>query len=272
MPVDPDTFEGKSPWWIHPTTGEKVSAIDDAGNFRVVLQDQTTPPLDLYFIQQKGVNTALTNAVAKDDRVATFDSVADMAIGDYIGVFSGPSGPGRFYFGTVLNKVGNDITFDTPFDFEFQPGDPALSSTRNLNVNGSVTPQIFSIQAGQNIVVDITRFVIHMVDNTAMDDTKFGSLTKLTNGLILRKVDGTYQNIFNVKDNGEIANLAPDASYPDKVPAGTFAFRAPYNIAGQRQHGVVIRIGAGESLELIVQDDLSSLDSFRALAQGHQTD
>ena len=268
--VDIETFAPQGPFVVSPE-GIVKFLYENNGSLRNTPQDQTTPPLDLYFIQQKGVTTALTNATVIDGNTITVDSVADIAAGDFIGIFSGVTDEGRFYFGEAVGApAGNVVTLDTPLDFDFMAGDPVISTTRDLNVDGSVAPQIFQISAGASgLEIDIQGFVINMLDNAAMNDGLFGSQGKLTNGLVLRRVDGTYRNIFNVKTNGELALIAPDAVYPDKVPAGKFAFRAPYKISGDDNHTVVVRLGPDESLQLIVQDNLTAQESIRALAHGH---
>jgi len=102
-----------------------------------------------------------------------------------------------------------------------------------------------------------------------MDDGKFGGGSALTNGIVLRANNGDMTNIWNVKSNGEIALLAFDAQYADKAPAGLNGFRFRNTYGGQSKHGVVIRLGFSEKLELLVQDDLTGLDGFTMMAQGH---
>ncbi len=43
-------------------------------------------------------------------------------------------------------------------------------------------------------------------------------------------------------------------------------------VGGVKRHGVVIRLLPGESLELLVQDDLTDLFTFTANVSGHFTD
>jgi hypothetical protein len=39
--------------------------------------------------------------------------------------------------------------------------------------------------------------------------------------------------------------------------------------AGQNKHGVTLRIGGGEAIECIIQDNLTGLLSFKIIACGH---
>ncbi|MCK5608393.1 hypothetical protein KAR91_41305 [Candidatus Pacearchaeota archaeon] len=257
--------------------------LNKDGSVPVILQDQTTPALDLYFIQQEGSVTALTNDVEIDDRLFDLDSVADVNVGTYLGIFSGISGQRRFYFGEVLS-VGSinptTVEMDTPIDFEFMVGDPVIASTRELNVVGSTTsPEVFQVQAGgvgNEFSIDITRIMIEITCSNAPNFPSFGDISLVTDkgliaGVVLRQVNGITRNIWNVKANSEFANLAYDYTplLATNPGLGVNGIICRYTFAGQAKHGVALRLEAGDSLQLIIQDDLSSLLSFRIIAQGH---
>lgn len=242
----------------------------------VLIEDRATPPLDFYFQQQKGVTTALTNDVEINDTSMIVDSVADIVQGDYLGVFSGVSGEDRFYFAEAVNVIANQVFLDTPFDFAFSAGDPVISTLRNLNVDGSLTPQIFRVAAGgpgTDISIDITRIMIAMDTSGVPEFPDFGDIAGgLAKGLVLRRVDGVTRNIWNLKTNKEIANITFD--YTPYIAAnpgiGINGLAARYTIAGQDKHGVVVRLKQGDSLEAIIQDNLLSLLDFQLIAEGHQ--
>ena len=109
----------------------------------------------------------------------------------------------------------------------------------------------------------VTRF-------TFPDDSKFANITGgLTNGLVFRRVDGDTRNVFNVKTNGDIANICYDLAYADQGKNGLNGVRARISFAGQDKHGVALRLAPGDALQFLVQDDLTSIDIFRIVAQGH---
>lgn len=251
------------------------SVLDSHGNIRVVQENRTTTPLDTYFVQPKGPPTFLTAATAIDDVTIDVVSVANVLIGDYVGIFSVISD--RFYFATVLDVTSLTLTLDTPFDFTFQIGDSVIITKRNLGVDGSVTPQTFVVNGSNTssvVIFDITRIMIQMLTDTAVDLGKFGDLTALTNGLVLRKTDGVTNNIWNVKTNGDFANLAYDfTTYAATNPAqGVNGIAVRYTFTGPDKHGTAIRLAQNDSLELIVQDDLSDIIDFKVIAQGHIVD
>jgi len=245
-----------------------VEDNDGQGCLAVCIQDQVTPTLMVY-ANIVNTTTTLAAATAIDDYDVIVTSNAGLVIGDYVGIFS--IAGSRFYTGTILNIVGTTITLDTPLNFDYQIGDAFQAGSKELNVDGSVTPVIFSLRADPDlaITVDVTRIIIHILDGTAMDDARFGGLVALTRGVVVRRVDGTYRNIFNVKTNGEIGEIAYDKSYDDKAPAGLYGLSARLTFAGTNKMGVVIRLAPDEDLQVIIQDDLTGLDSFRIMIEGH---
>lgn len=251
----------------------KIKQASD-GSQDVNVQDQTTPPIDFFFLQINGAPTTLFSDPVVGLRQVAVNDATNFNTGDYFGMFNAEQN--RYYFGEILNVAGITITLDTPIDFQYVAGDTAASFERNLNADGSLTPQIFQVEVGPNATsaIDITRIMISFITATAVSLEKFGDLAKLTNGCVLRRVDGETRNIFNVKDNGEIANLCFDyspysASNPQQGQDGA-KFR--YTFAGQDKHGVAVRLNPGDKLQWVIQDDLTGLTQFRVIAEGHIVD
>lgn len=239
------------------------------GGVPVNVQDQTTRALDLYFIQSKDQTTLLNEADKGDtsiDLVATGGFIA----GKKIGIFTGT---GLFFFANQIGApVGNTINLDTPIDMVYPQGSTVIAADYNMNINGALIPQIFQIGpvgVGAGLDIDITRILVYIQDGSSMDDSLFGALPPLTKGIVLRKNNGDMLNIWNVKSNGEFALLAYDAQYTSSAPAGSFGFRVRNTYAGQDKHGVTIRLAPGDTLELLIQDDLTGLEVFYMMAQGH---
>ena len=103
------------------------------------------------------------------------------------------------------------------------------------------------------------------------DTTLFPCPGGLTNGIVLRVVNGRTWNIWDVHLNAEFANLAYDyQTFLATNPAqGVNGLAVRYTFAGQDKHGVAVRLEPGDSLQLVIQDDLSDLVSFRIIAEGH---
>jgi hypothetical protein len=252
-----------------------VAPLEQNGGIPVNVQDQTTPPFDFYFTRGLTAPTTLSANTSINSHTLVVADATGFAIGSYIGLFSGASLENRYYFGTVLNVVGSTLTVDSPLDFAFQSGDPILTVSRDLNVDGSGTPLIYSIQGGgtgSTLEVDITRIMIIMTCSSAIDLDLFGNLAALTRGLVMRRRDGETRNIWNIKQNKDFALIAYDYTpFTSANPAqGVDGLKCRYTFAGQDKHGVAVRLGANESLDIIVQDDLRLISSLQIMGQGHE--
>lgn len=238
----------------------------------VAIQDQTTPVIDLYaFIE--GGTFALAAAVAIDDTQFTAVDVTGMQIGAIV-CFQELS---FFMQAIILNIIGNLVIIDTPFDYPFTTSGGCSYGSKNLAVDGSVTPIIARVGPGNlsdNVEWDIVRALFSITDQTAMDDAKFGGIPALAKGIVLRTKNGITKNIFNVKTNGQFRLRNFDAEYTDRAPAGFFGFSSRRTFGGQDKNGVVLRLKAGtnDQIQIIIQDNLTALDSFEVMIQGHQVD
>ena len=235
----------------------------------VILQDATTLALDLPFIKAQQFTT-LAVATVEDATTITVDNPTGYVDGNVVGLFSGD---GSFYFGKQLSIAGSVVTLDTPIDGVFDIGASSLTAIDNMNVDGSATPQIFQIGGGNGgtggLTIDITRIMGYLQDATTMDDALFGGGNALTKGIVFRYNNTILNNFWNAKTNGELSLLSYDFSYTDKAPSGSYGARFRNTYAGTDKHGVVIRLKPGDTLELIIQDDLTGLEKFNMLAQGH---
>jgi hypothetical protein len=246
--------------------------LENNGAIPVNIQDQTSKALDLDFIQAQGSPTTLSVIAAAGDTQLTLTDATGFVDGNVVGILSG--GAGLFYFGTQIGApVGNVITIDTPIDQSFAIGSTVIRASAAMNVNGSLaSPQIFQIgPIGTAIEVDIVRISGYIQAGSAMDLSDFGDIAGgLTNGIVFRKSNGTNENLWNAKTNGRLKLITGiDLDFTTRAPGGSegMNFRATYG--GQNKHGVVLRLEASETLEILVQDNLTTLQAFNMMAQGH---
>jgi hypothetical protein len=250
-----------------------INTLQDSIN--VFIQDQTTEIIDLHFSKLVQAYTIVTDTNV-DDTSVTINAGAEPTDGNTV-CFKENS---AFYQGTILSHSASGdnwiINLDVPLDYAFTTSvDCAKEASINLAVDGSVTPQIFTISPKElpNVKWDITRILGSIIDATAMDDGKFGGMTALTKGIYIRKKDGTHKNIFNAKTNGDLAAHMYDVTYISDTfgPAGKFGLRFRRTFNGQDKNGVVIRLNSetDDELQCVIQDDLTDLDEFSLIAQGH---
>jgi len=254
--------------------------LEANGGMPVNIQDQTSKPIDALFAKSVSNFTLATDTVASTitNIVYTFTASTGHGINNPVGgvndeillldVLNDKS-----FYAEVLDVTGDVITVDRPIDHVYPSGGVVPTLGRivitNMAVDGSTTPQVFSLRAGVN-PIDFVRFIVTMTDNSSMDDNRFGGLSKLTRGLTMRIVDGFQKTIFNWKTNGEIAQWCFDTTYSDKAPSGYFGFRARVTFGGQSKHGVVLRISTGDVIQIVVQDNLEDLETLRICGEGHE--
>lgn len=246
--------------------GSKIDVVRN--NLSVIIADQITEVVDLYFCHEKAT-TNPTVALSLDDRQITVADTTGAVVGECINIREDV----YFFQAIIQSIVGNVITFNAFIDYPFTTEASVCFAEWNMAVDGSVTPVIFTICPPANATWDLTRIIGNITDSSAMDDGLFGGTPSLSNGVILRVSDGYDKNIFIVSDNGGFTERAYDARYSDKAPAGLYGFSFRRTFAGQNKNGVVIRLdgSTNDQLQLIIQDDLTDLVKFACVAQGHRT-
>lgn len=178
----------------------------------------------------------------------------------------------RFFQAQIINVATNIITIDRPFDFAFTTNAITTRTSKEMNVDWSVTPVIFKVTpVWTNMKFDICKLIFHIEDNVAMDDSKFWWITELTKWIVLRKKDWVYKSIFNSKSNWDFAHHCSDIQYADHAPSGEYWFRAIKRFAWPENHWVVIRLdpALNDELQVIIQDNLIWLTEFHCIALWH---
>lgn len=229
-----------------------------------------TSPLIIAKLSTVEQETTLAVNGAIDDRTITVTDGTGFAPGKYLSLFNVAAN--RFYVGYIIGVAAEVITLDTPLDFAFTSGTFVTSGSTNLAVNGSVTPVTFALRNTDQVIgtsAHLARIIFKGITASLGVLTEFGDLPGLTNGIVLRKKDGVYRNIFNAKTNGELKQIMYDF---DLIPA---ANPAPDGFSGRftfTKLGPFIELAPGEDIELIIQDDLTGLTEFEVMLEGHLKD
>lgn len=244
------------------------SPLETNGAIPVNIQDQHSQIINSYAVKVSGSVMTLASNITLGSYTAVMTAGHTFVNGDTFYIAQDD----KSFMATVLNVATNTLTLDTPFDYAF----PSASSvvfevSKHMNVDGSSTTQIFEIATGaaSTISLDIYSLRLHIMDNTAMDESTFGGISALTRGLVCRKVsaNGSQYFYWNAKTNGELSIMIDNTEYSTKAPSGQYAVMFQWKI--RETHGVSIRIEPGDKLELLVQDDLTSLTSMECTVQGH---
>ena len=255
---------------ISDSTGNEVT-LETNGSLPVTLQDQTSPTV-IVPLNKVSNTTTLSALAVLDTYTVTVTSTTGFVNGAFIVIADLVNN--RYYTGQQVGAVaGSVVTLDTPLDFAYASGATITNGLTNMNVNGAVTRQIFSLRAsdpGLPLVVDVTRLMFLCTCSSAASLSLFGNLTALTNGVVIRRSDSLFNNIFNAKTNGALAGFMYDftihqATNPSQ---GQDGFVGRLTFAGQNKMGVAIRVGPNEDLECVIQDNLTGLTSLNIIVEG----
>lgn len=241
---------------------------ENTNTIETTSQPNYTDVLDFYFMIEDGTYTLASTATLGGYELTVTDSTG-LVVGEYFGIQEGE----RSYQGMIQSVVGNVVTMDTPLDFAYSSIAQVIQKSRDLNVDGSVTPVIARIAPASGVDWYITRFIGSMVHASAGDDSKFGDIAGgLTNGIVIRSVSSvSTNNLFNVKTNGEIAERMFDVVYSDRAGgSGEYGTRYRRSIGGPDKNDTNIKLIGDDNgeMQLIIQDDLTSLGSYRQTLQG----
>lgn len=242
--------------------GERVIKTDDNGAIDNFQQDQTSDRVNVFFHMHLGSAITLTNDTALNDKVLDVQTGHGAEVGNLICLKEGT----EFYQGTVLATTATSITLDMPLDYAFTTGAVCTATTGQMAVDGSSASKVFHIKPNTGTKWDINKLIFLVEGTSAMDAGKFGDQPALVNGIVVRKKDGDYQNIMNIKTNGNFATETFDVEYDPKPPAGTTAVRIQLKF-----QDVVVRLDgdSGEEMEVIIQDDATGVPNFITKGQGH---
>ena len=226
------------------------------------------------FHRDTGVLSTLDGAVASGATTMILVSGTGFLVGNTIATHIDVIGAYQsFYVITAIST--NTITLDRPVDRAIATG--STIHVTEIDLSSSVgtlsSPVIYRVAPEATAGWHITRLIITMSHTSAGDLGLFGNLTKLTNGVLIRgNNDGAYGNITNWKDNADIKIDFFDLEFDTRSGGG-----GTYGTSGRgtfTKLGMVIELvgSSTQSLEILVQDDLTALSSFEISAQGHVLD
>ena len=250
---------------------EIIAPLESNGAIPVNIQDQTSRAFDLFFSQDVGAATTLATQAEIGDYALSVTTGHGLLATNHF-VLRDPVSQ-RGLTAQVVSVAGdNTVNIDRPVSSVFPIATTVVQQTTpDLNVNGASTRQTFTIGSTLTAELDIVRLLFQMTTTATPAFDEFGDLTALSRGVQFRSVNGTIANHWNIKSNAEMANLMYDLTvYESAQPFANNGLAGRLTYGGSSKHGVTLRIGGGEYLEIIIQDDLSTLLSFRIIACGHQ--
>lgn len=255
----------------------KLNADQTLGNvydpalnaINIGVQDQITSPFQYFLMREDKIDITLTVPAALDDTVLNVSAGHGFTgTGEYLCAFEGS----RFIQSEVKSVATNAITLALPLAFDLTTSAIIIRGSIDMNINGAVSPQSFICQIRDSIVpIDVTAVSIGIVHATAADDSLFGDISALGNGLFFRQYNSRITNFGNFKANGDFFNYGGEITYSDKAGGGEFSTNIDFFI--RDVYGVVVRLDPMLNDKFLsqVRDDLSALSRVRISLKGHFT-
>jgi hypothetical protein len=217
------------------------------------------------YLHRIDVTLTLTSGIAVGDTVINVGSSTGVVAGEAITIYEGK----RMSQFIVAGTTATTITINPSSDFAYTTAALVESGPWNMAVDGSVTPQIFTIKCPPS-----GRFYIHafnhtILDQSVMDDAKFGGLTALTNGIVVRRTNGGTKNLSIIVNNTGFYEFGYDTSYSAKAPAGYYGFKARKDLGQVNGITGLLKGADDDEFQLIVNDDLTGLDQFTCNIHGY---
>ncbi|MFW6219954.1 MAG: hypothetical protein ACOC33_03865, partial [bacterium] len=231
----------------------------------IYISDQISPVVSIYAIYVEGTATLAQDTVV-NSRIVEFETGHGITTDDYLNFY----GENRFNQSRVIGVTGNTIALNAPMDVSFMTGDTVERGYKNMAVNGSVTPLIFEAKPLMTADWDVCEIVFYIEDNAAMDNGKFGGISALPRGVLVRKNNHVFDNIIEINSNGDLC-VAGDLKYDDRASgSGVYSVCGKISFCDRSKYGVAVRILKNvDKFEITIQDDLSALTKFYVAIHGH---
>jgi hypothetical protein len=142
-------------------------------------------------------------------------------------------------------------------------------SNDNMNVDGSVTPVVFSIAPPAGEVWRIYSWDLYIEDAGSFDAASWGNGITLTNGLMpILNINGTDYDMleFGIKTSGELSSIC-DGIQHLTFGAGNEIVTAEWDFINSGQY---VRLTENDSIKLVVRDDLTNLVNQYTTIKGYK--
>ena len=231
----------------------------------VLPQDPEYIGFNLYLCSQLAQTTLASDSTLNGTTIVV-TSATGITTGKAINLRQGA----RIFQSLVTNVNGTTITIASPLDYAYTAGTTVCVGNWNLNQNGSVTPVTFAVQPPTDAKFHITAISITITDDATMDDSKFGGITALTNGIIARRVDGSTANYLIITNNRGFYQAGYDYQYNDRAGGtGAYGFLARKDLLKTNGNVIALDGATNDQLQFINRDNLTGLSEFTVSVHGH---
>lgn len=250
-----------------------IRSIDTQAQARIMNMqndDIFTHPFSQYFNRPTGVQTTLSADLSSGSTAISIASATGFVVGQNISIKNTHE---ETTFPRITAITGTLIALDRPIDMPFTTGDLVAVVNTNMAQSGGTleAPLSYKIIPRPNQSWDLKTLILSMTHNSAGSMDLFGNLAPLTNGVVIRAYSGRSGGFFtftNWKANQDIKDDIYQVTFDERAPSTSYGTSGKGELEGNT--GAIPRINGadGDYMEILIQDNLSGLISFRIKAQG----
>lgn len=141
-------------------------------------------------------------------------------------------------------------------------------SSKLMNIDGSSTPKTFTYSPGGGEYAEIRGLYILLKDDGSTTFDKFGAITALTNGLLIKcNTDSVDSTITLIKDNADLCTRFDRSHFGSSAVLSILSIVTPEGFGGSTdvfvgylQFDDPIVLFDTDSISAVVQDNLSAVD------------
>jgi hypothetical protein len=262
---------------------------DGSGNpiGSIVSPDGSTYALDIHnsHVHTKVINKHALLDVANTDTFDQNASAGDSTIevnnssqftaNDYIRINEGTT-----HESDILKVIASDgtdpgtLTLDRPLENGYTADTGVITEIQKNAASAAGTiaaPIIYQITPMSDQVFHIESIIIHIEDGTQPTIDTFGGIAALTNGLVIRSETSSPLNHSVIRSNGAMKEYfgGENVEFIQKSGGGDWATNAIWLLYDHSN--AIIRLDGSNSdtLDFIVQDDVTANTEIEIICQGH---
>lgn len=253
------------------TINEIISECYDEinGGIDVNVQDPTAPPFQYYLMREDKTDITLTAQAEVDDDVLNVSAGHGFTVDSYLTIRDG----NNIAQSKVKSVTVNAIGIFSPLSSVFTTNSTVARGTIEMDTDGSVTPQVFKYypSASATTPVDLQTIRLTMINSSEPDDSKFGNISELTNGLFFRRENSIITNYGNFRKNLDFAEFGATVVYSDKAGGGAWSTTVTFDV--KRSFGTVLRMSPVYPDVFLgtVRDSLTGITQMRISLMGQFT-
>jgi len=240
--------------------------VDQYGNLNVSISDQYTEALKLKLHTVSASGSLLASNTTIDTYTMEFNAGHSAVVNNLICIKEN----GRFSQFKITNVATNTITVDSPIDYAYTTDAFLSYGKSNLNLSGSIGSPIRAMVGPDfDQMWDVYGLSIIIIDDAAIDYSKFGGIGALTRGIVIRKENDYIKNFGNIKSNADLDLYGFTTQINEKTGGGEYSLVGHLNI--NNISGVSIRLDGSTNDKLVAQftENLSAISKIEILVHGH---